>query len=177
MTFRDKYKTLIYQYALQNPELLAWFTENYPFATVTEHFSEFGLTDNASDIKYPAIRYKLVKDDPIRRDKCDGLRFCTLHIYIESAQENTNEVDELIELFRNIYTEKEGRAIGIFSESTGYVNDFGAESSMKVNDSYEVTSDVVKNQAQSTSVSGVNNLQLSGYRWFGILILSMDVAE
>lgn len=119
-------KAAIYQMIVQHPDFLAWAAAEYPaLDDPTKLVKEVGSNSPSKDTIMPAICYRVVYNDPEKQPRRD-IRLVTFDILAESNKNSTDELDELLDLMRDIFLDNDGRELGIFTEGSGYKDAVGA---------------------------------------------------
>lgn len=177
---RYKIKSLVFQYLVQNTDLISWFTTNYPSESIVDHLAEHGQRLSIEETLFPTIRYRLVSDLPLDNcDDCGGKVEVLFDIYIESRKDDTTESDELIDLIRSILSIDCQTGIGTFSESTAYSDAVGLNNEVQVWDCKEINNDQVLPEGGNETMTGsmrVTNIETLGRSIFSALRYQMTIA-
>jgi len=119
-------KAAIYQVIVQNADYLAWVASEHPgIGSAASIVAEIGGDTPSDKVVMPAIRYRLVKNYPQQPPRTTP-RSVTFDIYVESNTNSTDELDELLDLMRDVFLGSEGREFGVFTESANYKTAVGA---------------------------------------------------
>jgi hypothetical protein len=167
MRITRKLKTALYQKLILDTELINYYTsevEDYS-GNIDDYIAESGLELQPRDIKYPAVRFKILDNLPTEPCRnCDDKRKILFDIYFESRQMNSDEIDDLMDITRDIYTEDCGRALGLFTETSTYALIAGSGEELDVWDIEEIAYNKYKAVdepriiRQESKESGVNYL-------------------
>lgn len=164
MVTRSKIKTMIYQNLVQDSDLQVYLGANY-----LEKIAESGQEIQSNNIKYPAIRYRIVSDIPalLCRD-CQDRRHLIFDIMFETRMESKYQSDDLIDLVRDIFTNQNKKRISDLTVTPAYNSDVGILNKTKnqpelyATDCKEIGMNQIGSSDEPTEGAGIKGDMLNG---------------
>lgn len=174
---RYNIKALLFQAIVQDTAFVAWVVDYHSSLTTTQLVAELGSNVPSTQVKYPAIRYKIVSDLPESTDR-EGMRTVIFDIYMENRDENSDQADDLMGIVRDIFVANKGRALGVFSESSAYATAIGdSDKQVRVWDVREVANEQIKSSEERGRNSRDLRLETKGEIYFSMIRFTSTMAD